>query len=241
MKKVLMFLVLCLFPICVSAKEYNIDDVYLKISLDDNWYVFTRDNIKDNEDLQKFGVDEEYMEKMLKSNNVYIDAMSKDNKTEFIVIIPTTTGINNLANYPDKMLENDMIPELKNKLSSSTNDIKAEVKTINGYKYIKMSFYDSNVKRYVYKYYTVINSKGYNFQIQEATKIEDEKVLDDIIKTVEIKVLNPKESSKMQKEIDKYNKKDSGIWTKVLIGAIVGAIIGAIGSIINRNKKINNN
>ena len=244
MKKLLLFLslVLFLFPVCVSAKEYDISEMYFKATLPDDWYVFTRDNIKGNETLKEFEISESYMSSMFTANKAYINAAPQDFGVEFFAIVINTSGINNLANYPDKMIENEVFDALNENLKTA-KDVEMSLTKVNDYKYIKVSFYDPGSKKYIYKYYTVINSKGYNFQLQKDTKMnsEDEKILDEIVKTIEIKVLNSKESSKMQNEINKYNKKGSSIWGKVLIGAIVGAIAGAVGSIIGNKKKKEDN
>ena len=51
----LLTVILCLvalFPVTASAKTYTLSDTDMQISIDDTyWYVFTRDNIKDNPEL----------------------------------------------------------------------------------------------------------------------------------------------------------------------------------------------
>ena len=70
-----MFALLLLFiPSFVFAKSYDVDE-YLKLDFDDNWYVFTKSNIKDNKELEELGVSEEYMENLFKSSNVVVDAI----------------------------------------------------------------------------------------------------------------------------------------------------------------------
>ena len=89
MKKLLLFLslVLFLFPVCVSAKEYDISEMYFKATLPDDWYVFTRDNIKGNETLKEFEISESYMSSMFIANKAYINAAPQDFGVEFFAII----------------------------------------------------------------------------------------------------------------------------------------------------------
>ena len=83
MKKILFCLILLLFPFYVSAKEYSVKDLKLKMDFDDNWYVFTKDNLDDNEDIEKLGLSKEYVKSSFK-NGIFLDALLKDKSLEFV-------------------------------------------------------------------------------------------------------------------------------------------------------------
>lgn len=244
MKKVLLFLVLLLFPIFVYAKEYEVKDIDLKISFDDDWYVFTRDNIKDNELLDDFNVTYEYIDDIFKTNSIYVDAMPKDISIEFFVMVVPTPGMNNLSNYPDGLLEKDFKKELEMQLKNKFKDISIKFTTINGIKYAEASFYDPNAQAYLYKYYTVINAKGYNFQIQSDKKItESEKqILRKIVESsnVKVNILYKNESKEVQEEIKKYENKNNGRMIRIIVYIVVGALAAFFGGITKGMKSKQN-
>ena len=80
-KKILLFLFLIL-PVTLFAKEYDLKDTNLKIALDSNWTVFTRDNIKDNSLLSKYDMTEEYLTNYMNKRDcfLYDTAPLKQNK-----------------------------------------------------------------------------------------------------------------------------------------------------------------
>ena len=50
------------FPVTASAAKYAVSGTDMTVELDDSqWYVFTRDNVKDNPELEEFGLTEEDM------------------------------------------------------------------------------------------------------------------------------------------------------------------------------------
>ena len=54
MKKYLLILLL-LFPLTVTAQTYQVDE-YMKMDMNDNWYTFTRTNLKDNKKLEELNI-----------------------------------------------------------------------------------------------------------------------------------------------------------------------------------------
>ena len=80
MKKgiIIMFVSLLVLPISVFSASYEIKDQNVTIELDDNWVVFTRDNISGNEKLAEMGKRETI--KCL--NNVLLEA-SKQMKNNY--------------------------------------------------------------------------------------------------------------------------------------------------------------
>ena len=59
MKKYLLILLL-LFPLTVTAQTYQVDE-YMKIDMNDNWYTFTRTNLKDNKQLEELNITYDYL------------------------------------------------------------------------------------------------------------------------------------------------------------------------------------
>lgn len=81
MKKIIRFLVLLtvgvmLFaPLAVSAGSYRIDDTPMSVNVDDSvWYVFTRDNLAGNPELDELGLDYAEMVDYMMEDDVYLYA-----------------------------------------------------------------------------------------------------------------------------------------------------------------------
>ena len=103
----LLAVILCLvalFPVTASAKTYTLSDTDMQISIDDTyWYVFTRDNIKDNPELGEIGVSYDTMYSFLYDNMAYVDAIlyyeNGDYLEMFVLKKAVDTGVVNLSNY----------------------------------------------------------------------------------------------------------------------------------------------
>lgn len=231
MKKVLLLIVMVFMPLFVFAKEYEIDNIGVKLSINDDWYVFTRDNYINNANLAKFNIDENYMKNFFYNNKAYLDAVPSNLSYDFIISITTENlEMTNLSNYPSSMIE-----KYTKDVVNGLQDAKYSIDDSGKIKYMIISFYDNNNKLYLYRYYTVFDNKGYSFHIQKSTELTDEEKrgLDEIMKTVEFdtKNFNSKETPKMQKEIDNYGKSKKW-YENILIDALIGGLLGGLGSIV---------
>lgn len=238
MKKIIIFLAIIILPSIVFAKEFEAKEINLKVDVRDDFYVLTRDNLKNNVDLAKLSIPESYMEETMKKNNIYMDVLKKDVSYEILVVVPDKTlAFNNLGNATDSMLE-----ELRSELVKKTGSTVSRVYKSN-HNYIIVDYYDKNTDYYIVNYYTVVNARGYNFQLQKKTEISDDERNDikEFVDTVKIDVLEEykNESPEVQKSIDNSNKK--GIdFKNVVIGAIIGAVVGLISyltSLVIKKKK----
>lgn len=76
MKKIGLFVILLLMPISVYATSFKLRGTDMNISFDEsNWYVFTPDNILNNEELEELGISYEYMVDSFNNNEAYLDAI----------------------------------------------------------------------------------------------------------------------------------------------------------------------
>ncbi len=242
MKKIIVLIAILVFPFLIFAKELEVGEVNLKINIGDDYIVLTRDNLKNNEDLARLNIKEDYMKETMEKNNIYLDVLSKDVSYEILVVVPNITlGFNNLSNATD-----DMLDSLKNELVKRTG---AEVSSIykGNHNYIVVDYYDKNTDYYIVNYYTVVNAKGYNFQLQKKEEITDNErtALKKIVDGVIIKVLDDKkEESKDNKNAINNNKKSTFDFKNVIIGAVIGAVVGlisyVIGIIIKKKNKSEN-
>ncbi len=230
MKKI--FFLICLLPIFVFAKEYTINDINLKLDVNDNWIVFTRDNLDNNDDLITFNLDKESLLSLYQKQMIYFDGIPEDTSYEFLVIVPNNSlEVNNLSHYPDGLVM-ETSKELAKKVN--TDNYKTYMAR---HKYAVVNYFDKATNMYIVNYYTVMNAKGYNFQLQKQTKITNEEIknLENIIDSIEIKELIgfEKENETIQKEINNYGK-SSFNFKNVLIYALIGAITGGVSALVSK-------
>lgn len=238
MKKIITFLSILLFPIIIFAKEYSANDINIKLDIQDDYIVFTRDNLDNNSDLSNLKLTKENMEKLMLSNNIYLDIIKNDISYEILLVVPNTKlEFNNLTNATDEILN-----DLKDELVKQTGSKVANVYKAN-HNYIVVDYFDEKTNYYIVNYYTVVNAKGYNFQLQKKSEITDteKQELKKIVDSVNIKILDEykEESSETQEKIDNYSKKGFD-YKNIIYGAIIGAIAGLISyavSIFIKKKK----
>lgn len=224
--KILVAIVLVIIVSPVMAKEYTISNTDIKIDMDDSvWYVFTRDNIKDNKQLKEFGITEEYMNSTMEKGDIYLDSIKfKENNAilELFVMKKPVEKVKNMSKYSDKELTS-VAKELATK--EKTNDYKIH-KT--DYKYIYTKYNDSGKE--IIDYYTVINGYGYTIKLQTDTKFTT-------AEETELKNIVEKVSFNVDKSLKEPSKGLSPILQDALIGAAVGGFAGAIVALINKKKK----
>ena len=240
MKKIIMLLLIIFTPVIILAKEYESSEINLKISVKDNLIVLTRDNLINNPDLAKLNITKEYMDNIMNANNIYLDIIKKDLSYEVLVVSPNTKlQFNNLMNATDEML-NDLKNELVKKTGSQISNVYK-----GKHNYIVVDYYDSKTNLYILTYYTVVNARSYNFQLQKKNEITDtdKKELLELVDSTEIKILDEyrNESNQTQKQIDNYGKKQNSFnYWNIVYGAIIGGLAGLIsyliGSIIKKKK-----
>lgn len=230
MKKRYLLLLIMFLPFLVFAKDYEISNINLKFSIDDNWDVFIANNL-DKDLIDKYGLTKEEMEYSMSNQNVYVDAVSNNQKIEFFVIIPDVNlEIHNLSNYPD-----GLVMETSKELAKTVNTDNYSQYSSTKHKFAVLNYKDEKNGYYVINYYTIVNAKGYNFQFQKSNEITKEEINDfsKIIDTIEISSLEEykNESEELQKEIDEYNR--SGFnWKNILIDALIGGAVGGISAVI---------
>lgn len=229
MKKIIKTLIILLLVIVVSpvmAKEFTISDTDIKVNLDDSsWYVFTRDNIKDNKQLKEFGISEEYMNTTFKNGNIYLDAIKFNSNKEIIelfVMKKPVEKVKNMSKYSDSELK-DVAKEIAKK--ENTNDYK--IYTTN-YKYVYTKYTDSG--KQIMDYYTVINGYGYTIKLQSDKTFtsSEQNEMENIVKGISFNV---------DKSLSEPSKGMNPILRDALIGAVVGGLGGAVFSLVNKNKK----
>lgn len=214
----------------VSAQTYDLSDTDMSIRLDDTmWYVFTRDNIENNPELEELGITYDFIYDVLYDNDAYMDAIigyeDGGYMELFIRKAPLDTGVANLTNY-----ENDEVLELAEALAEKAGTETYSVYE-SRYKFAKLEYFDEEVGCYVCEYITIANKDDYTLTFQSETEFEDweyeemETIVDSI-----------------QFEIDPSLKEEKdGFWNNVITnasgGALVGGIAGAVIGFVKKRKK----
>ncbi|MBR1717933.1 MAG: hypothetical protein IJ715_01525, partial [Bacilli bacterium] len=216
-------------PLTIYAKDFKIEDI--SIDLDDSWYVFTKDNIKNNQDLKLLGVSEEYMNDVFDGTDYYLDAIkfNNDEIVELFIIIKDTSSLYDSSDFTDEQIE-----ELRSSYEKQISNSKTTIFTTDSTKYIKSIYKDQDLN--IVDYYAVINKKGYTFKIQKNEEFSEEE-LNELDKMIENIIVSDKDNNVNEDDIQPLidNKKGgNSVLTGTIIGAIIGGIIGLIGYIIKK-------
>ena len=174
-KCIIITLIFCLMaftPVFVYAEAYHISDTDMNIQIDDSlWYVFTRDNIMNNPELDEIGLSYDTTYDILYNNEAYLYAVLFYDSGEFTELFvrkkPIDSGMVNLSNY-----DNDDVLELAEGLAKRQNANDFTVYE-NQYKFAKLEYTDSNLGYYVCEFATVVNKDNYTFTFQSASQFND--------------------------------------------------------------------
>ena len=215
---------LILIPLSIKAEEYDVKSANMKITFPDDWYVFTRENVENNKNLEAVEVDAEYMNKFFNSNSAYIDAIKSG--TEFVLRTSENVDFASLSDYPDEKVE-----EVASDMGAINKTKDYKVYT-NKYKYIvftnKLGDYYMNV------YSTVINSKWYTYTIQKKSDFtadevtETRKIIDSIDYTIVEAPPEEKKEEPKKKDDKKFKSKLKLIAIYSSIVVLAGALVGFV-------------
>ena len=222
---------LLLLPFDCLAKEYSLSDTDISIDVPDDWFVFTRENIKDNPLLGELNIDYEYIKNVFENNYAYLDAFifyEDGNSLEMFVRVKENKAITNLSNYSDDNVMT-VSKELAKKQGHNNYDIYVE-----DYKFTVGKYKDGNFN--LIEYYTIVNGYGYTITIQKPIDYteSEEQLIKSIIDTIKFDVdLSLKEPTE-NKDFDSFI---DWVIRGGIIGAVVGGVSGLIIALIKKKKK----
>lgn len=216
-------------PITTYAETYNLGGTDMSISVDDTaWYVFTRDNIKNNSELEELGITYEAMYDILHNNEAYMDAIlyyEDGEYVEFFVLKRALDkGVANLSNYKDsEVLE--LAKELAKMQGAETYSVYE-----NQHKFARLEYTYSGY--YLCEFYTVVNKDNYTFTFHSTSQFTDEEYaeIENIVDSVKFDV----DTSIKEKKTSSFAER---VLEKTIGGAVIGGIVGAIIAITNKKKK----
>ena len=170
MKKIILFIILLLTPILVSAKEYTVFDLTSEIP--SSWEIYTRDNVIGNEVLKQRGIDGKKVLENMENSSMYIDMFRVEGAAVvegFLFVKEVGDTVMNLNKFED-----DDVLDVGRKAYGQYNPDVMEVYKHNDYKYVYVKYLSSlNGATYeVIDYYTVINGRGYTYQFQCPKSLE---------------------------------------------------------------------
>ena len=232
--RILLSIILCfsaLLPIITYAETYNLGGTDMSISVDDTvWYVFTRDNIKNNSELEVLGITYDTKHDILHNNEAYMDAILYYEDGEYVEFFvrkrALDTGIAILSNYKDsEVLE--LAKELAKKQGAETYSVYE-----NQYKFAKLEYIDSNYGYYICEYVTIVNKDNYTLTFQSTSQYTDEEYaeIENIVDSVKFDV----DTSIKEKKTSSFAE---SVLEKTIGGAVIGGIVGAVIAITNKKKK----
>ena len=220
---------LLILPMTVSAGNYTVSGTDLTIKIDDDyWCVFTRDNLKNNPELDELGVSYNDVYTNMMNNKIYIDAILYYESGSYIELFVRKTNIDkivNLSNYDD-----DKVLELAEKLADKYNAREYSVYK-SKYKFMKLEYTDLGF--YICEYVTVVNGENYTFTFQSSDAYTNSKYNE--IETIV-------DSARFNIDTSLKESGDSSLWADLfeqfIIGALVACAVGGISLLINKKKKI---
>ena len=223
--------VVALLPITTYAETYYLGGTDMSISVDDTtWYVFTRDNIKNNSELEELGITYDTMHDILHNNEAYMDAILYYEDGEYVEFFvrkrALDTGIANLSNY-----KNSEVLELAKELAKKQGAEKYSVYE-SQYKFARSEYIDSNYGYYICEFVTCINKDNYTFTFQSTSQFTDEEYaeIENIVDSVKFDV----DTSIKEKKTSSFAE---SVLEKTIGGAVIGGIVGAVIAITNKKKK----
>lgn len=223
----------------VVATNYKVYGTDLTVSIDDSeWYVFTRDNIENKDELDAVGLTYEYMYDVLYNNMAYMDAflLYEDGSfLEFFIRKTDISDIVNLSNY-----SNDEVLLLAEKLANRANSSKYSVYESN-YKFVKLEYVDtvSDISLNICEYLTVVNGESYTLTFQTNEDFDSSRYseIKDIVDSIKFII---DESLEETTSLAVNNSRPSifdGVLEKAIAGAIFGGLVGLFRTIKSKKKK----
>ena len=213
------------------ARNYTIGGTDLSINIDDNrWYVFTRDNLRNNTELNKFGKSYDSMYKFLTENSAYMDAILLYEGGAYVELFirksSVDTGPANLSNYSD-----DFVLTVAKGLAERHGSEDYSVYT-NQYNFARLDYVDPNYDYHICEFFTTVNKENYTLTFQSPSQFTDweyeefERIVDSIRFNIDPAIKEEKTNSFLD-----------NIITHTIGGAVLGGIGGVIILLLDKKKR----
>lgn len=212
-KFVFSLLAILFMPLVVSADTIDVDSADLSLEIPDSWYIFTRDNLDNNPDLEELELTEDYVMDYFLEYSIYVNAFDAD--YDFYAYMSYTEDVGSLPDYYDFELE-EVAKDLMNQYGASSYEIYD-----NDYKYIRIEYTSNDY--YIIDYYTIIDDQSYIFSIQKLEELtnEDRDLMEDIVDSI---------------HFDNYVDEDSNELMIVIAGVSIVVVLMLVVFIVSKVK-----
>lgn len=224
--------VMAFLPVTAHAATYKLEGTDMSIVVDDTvWYVFTRENIKDNPELEELGVPYDTVYSTLYDNDAYMNAVVFYEDGAYVELLvrkkALDTDIANLSNYDEKEVS-EFAQELAKRLEVETYAVYE-----GEYKFAKLEYFDAEYEYYIYEFTTIVNRDNYTltFESEEPFTDEQKEMCEEIVDSVRFDV-DPSIKERNDSIFD-------SVLTKTIGGAVAGGIAGGVIALVNKKKKKN--
>ena len=219
---------LSLFSITAFARSYNLSDTDMNIDIDDSeWYVFTRDNILNNSELEDLGITYDYMNDLFLNNKVYVDAMLiyDDESMELFV---RKTGIDKIVNL-SKYADDEVLSFAKTLAEKRSIEEYKLYKT--DYTFVEFEYTDTGF--YIREFLTVVNGENYTLTFQSEAPFSPlfYQKMETIVDSVNFEI------DTTLKETTKTSSIFDGVLEKAVGGAVTAAIFSGVGILCGKKRK----
>ena len=222
-----------IFSITASAQSYKLSGTDMSVSIEEpRWYVFTRDNIKNNLELNEIGLSYEDMYGILYDNEGYMDAILFYEDGGFTELLirksPEQADIANLSDCEDNFVSK-LAKEFGKEQGTETYEVYE-----NQYKYVALQYFDESIEVFICEFITVVNKDIYTFTFQSSGMFTDWEY-EEFIRIIDSVQFDVDTSIK-----DTITVGSSNVVQRTGVGAIAGAVTGRILSVakkLERKKK----
>lgn len=229
--------VLCFITVLTAAagaRSYNVTETDLTIEIDDTrWYVFTRDNLQNNPEMDELGLTYDYMHGVMLENKAFVDAIliyEDGSVVEFFVmkVSDDQNKMVNLSNYDDDDVE-DFADGVKEGVEQKNIKIDDYSVYESEYKFVKLDYKDSGY--YILQYLTVVNKDVYTlgFQSEQPFTAAEREEFEEIVNSARFEI-----DTTLKEKNTSSNK---GVLYYTIRGAIIGAAVGGASALIASIKK----
>ena len=217
-------LMIFLFPFSVSAKSFSIDE-NMNLDIDDSlWYVFTRNNLDNNEELKSFNISPSEMMAFFENNQAYMNAILLYKDTGEMLQLFVRKATSNTDLKEKDMSDQDLLDMAKASLTGK-NVSTMELYKNNGIRYVYAEYAEGN--NYVMDYYTIYNNTNYTITGQKTSRLNSENRdrVNAVVETITFVGAAEEEES----------ENNAGLI--IIIVLLIGAVIAGIFLIFNSKKK----
>jgi hypothetical protein len=237
MKRILgALLIITLFFVSITTAfcadvTYEVPELYLTVSMPEEYTVFMHDIEEDDPNLAQFGLTADYLNDLYEQNHIYLNAITAEAPEEVVVTMVTNKDIKEAFNL--KRASEEDLNEFLSSIDEEFSKIGATLKDTSRYEHEQALFIvtDFTTASYVMSstsrmYSTLINGQFINFTLHSYS---------DTFTDAQASILKQIVDSAVFVEQSSFDYNQVIIYG--IIGAFLGGIIGLIKHLMNKGKR----